>query len=312
MAILKHALNINTLISSCLYGYKEIDTTVSIYISVNRCLIFNGGYMKDLNNRTALITGAGSGIGRELAVQLGQKGCRLALTDINEENLNETASLCVTSKTETYIVDVADRKAMEKLPAQIREDLGQVHIVINNAGVAVAGTVEETSIEDFEWLMSINFWGVVYGTKFFLPELKKADKANIVNVSSIFGLISVPTQSAYNAAKFAVRGFTDSLKYELKNSSVKVSTVHPGGIKTNIARNARITSAPGGNRNRSEIVQKFDQVTMTSPAEAASIIIRGIENDDERILVGPDAHLIDLMARITPRNYGLLFNFLDV
>ncbi len=200
--------------------------------------------MKDFRGRVAAITGAGSGIGRALANALARQGAHLALSDIDDAGLAETVVQCegLGVKITSEHVDVADRCAVYAWADCVVAEHGHVNLIINNAGVALGATVESMSYEDFEWLMNINFWGVVYGTKAFLPHLKLSGEGHIVNLSSVFGLISVPSQSAYNAAKFAVRGFSDTLRMELEidGANLSVTTVHPGGIKTNIARNARV------------------------------------------------------------------------
>ncbi len=212
-----------------------------------RLLTGTSDAMKEFRGRVAAITGAGSGIGRALAAALVRRGAHLALSDIDDTGLAETVAACegfgvsVTSRH----VDVADRAAVYSWADQVVADHGRVNLVINNAGVALGATIESMSYDDFEWLMDINFWGVVYGSKAFLPHLKQSGEGHIVNLSSVFGLISVPSQSAYNAAKFAVRGFSDTLRMELEieHANVSVTTVHPGGIKTNIARNARMDAS---------------------------------------------------------------------
>jgi butyryl-CoA dehydrogenase len=198
-------------------------------------------------------------------------------------------------------LDVADRESVYLWADQVVEDHGKVNLIFNNAGVALGATVEAMSYEDFEWLMDINFWGVVHGTKAFLPHLKAAGEGHIINVSSVFGLISVPTQSAYNAAKFAVRGFTDALRIELdlEDCGVSCTTIHPGGVKTNIARNARIDKSVAlltGDGERS--ADEFDKVAMTRPERAARQILSAVERDRRRALVGPDAKAIDLLSRL--------------
>ena len=200
--------------------------------------------METFSGRVAAITGAGSGIGRALARELARRGAHLALSDVDETGLAETVALCEGNgvKVTSHRVDVADRAAVFAWADQVATEHGKVNLVFNNAGVALAATIDEGSVEDIEWLVGINYWGVVFGTKAFLPHLKAAGEGHIVNLSSVFGLISVPAQSAYNASKFAVRGFTDALRMELEIEGCGVSstTVHPGGIKTNIARNARM------------------------------------------------------------------------
>jgi butyryl-CoA dehydrogenase len=259
--------------------------------------------MKAFDGRVAAITGAGSGIGRALAREVAARGAHLALSDIDETGLAETVTLCEGSgvKVTSQRLDVADRDAMYAWADQVVDDHGQVNFIFNNAGVALAATIEAVSYEDFEWLMNINFWGVVYGTKAFLPHLKAAGEAHVVNLSSVFGLVSIPSQSAYNAAKFAVRGFTDSLRMELEIEGAPVSctTVHPGGIKTNIARNARIdasvTTMAG---DPDEARNQFDRVAITRPEKAARQILAAVERDRRRVLVGPDAVVIDFISRL--------------
>jgi len=261
--------------------------------------------MKNFQGRVAVITGAGSGIGRALALNLAQKGCKLAISDIRPESVAETAKLCEQYTKDILVdtLDVADKKAMQAYPEKVVKKFGGVNIVINNAGVAVSASVEDTSIEDYEWLMGINWWGVLYGTKFFLPYLQKADEAHIANVSSIFGIIGVPTQSAYNAAKFAVRGFTESLRQELADTHIGVSCIHPGGIRTNIAANARYKTGPNGDTDHARATEKFAQITRTTPDEAAAVIVRGIEKKSPRILIGADAVATDVLARTLPEGY---------
>lgn len=259
--------------------------------------------METFTGRVAAITGAGSGIGRALARDLARRGAHLALSDVDEAGLAETVSMCEGSavKVTSQRVDVADRAAVFTWADRVAEEHGKVNLVVNNAGVALAATIDEGSIEDIEWLMSINYWGVVYGTKAFLPHLKAAGEGHIVNMSSVFGLISVPAQSAYNSAKFAVRGFTDALRMELEVADVGVSctTVHPGGIKTNIARNARIDPALQESAgSREEQAKRFDRMALTTPEKAARQILTAVERNRRRVLVGPDAKVIDLVSRL--------------
>ena len=270
--------------------------------------------MKHLRGKVAAITGAGSGIGRALAVELAGRGTNLALSDIDEDGLARTVSLCerggitVTSQR----LDVSDRAAMFEWADTVVSDHGKVNLIFNNAGVALGGTVEAQSIEDFEWLMGINFWGVVHGTQAFLPRLKDAGEGHVINISSVFGLVSIPSQSAYNAAKFAVRGFTDALRMELEIEGAKVSstTIHPGGIKTNIARNARIddsVKAFGGSAEDS--AKEFDKLAKTTPEKAALQILAAVEQNKRRALIGPDAKLFDLASRLPAGVYQRVLVF---
>jgi NAD(P)-dependent dehydrogenase (short-subunit alcohol dehydrogenase family) len=259
--------------------------------------------MKTFDGRVAAITGAGSGIGRALARELAARGAPLALSDIDDDGLAETVTLCEGSgvKVTSQRLDVADREAMYAWADRVVEDHGKVNLIFNNAGVALAATIEAMSYEDFEWLMNINFWGVVYGTKAFLPHLKASGEGHVVNLSSVFGLISIPSQSAYNAAKFAVRGFTDALRMELEIEGARVSctTVHPGGIKTNIARNARIdASVVEMAGDPDDARSQFDRVAITRPEKAARQILTAIEHDRRRALIGPDAQVIDFISRL--------------
>ncbi|MCQ6261206.1 SDR family NAD(P)-dependent oxidoreductase [Alcanivorax sp. MM125-6] len=264
--------------------------------------------MKHFNDKVAVVTGAGSGIGRALARQLADAGAKLALADINETGLRETANELGLDESRliTEAFDVADREAVYRFAERVAGHFGAVHLVINNAGVALGATVERMTYEDFEWLMGINFWGVVYGTKAFLPHLKAAGEGHIVNVSSVFGLIGVPTQSAYNAAKFAVRGFTESLCQELEMEGGKVSctSVHPGGIKTNIARNARMAEGMEHITGDPEKARRdFEKMFRTTPDEAARTILKGVRGNKRRVLIGSDARAIDSMQRLMPTAY---------
>ncbi len=253
--------------------------------------------------RVAAITGAASGIGRALAVGLARRGAHLALSDVDEAGLAATVAQCeeLGAEVSASPVDVADSLAVQRWADATAETYGSVHLIFNNAGVAVASTVEAMSDEDFRWLMDIDFWGVVHGTRAFLPYVKASGAGHVVNISSVFGLISVPSQAAYNAAKFAVRGFTDALRLELAIEGVPVrcTTVLPGGIKTNIARNARVNPSllgVGSDPNRASAV--FDRLAMTSPERAARQILRAVGHGRARVLVGPDAKVIDFLARL--------------
>lgn len=257
------------------------------------------------NKSIAVITGAGSGIGRALALRLAQeKIAAIAISDVNESGLNETleavGKLNVTVS--AHIVDVSKLEEVERFKDEILTKYSRVTHLINNAGVGLFGSFEQISLEDFEWLMSINFWGVVYGCKTFLPILKQQEKAHIVNLSSVFGFIAPPEQTAYCASKFAVRGFTESLKHELAGTNVLVSSVHPGGIKTNIARNSRL-GKDTPEKYKTQGAKFFDQVAQTTSEQAAETIVRGIKKENSRILIGKDAHAISYIHRIFPKKY---------
>jgi NAD(P)-dependent dehydrogenase (short-subunit alcohol dehydrogenase family) len=258
--------------------------------------------------KVCVVTGAGSGIGRALALNLAVHGARLAISDIDREAVGETARLAaqVGAEVEAYALDVADREAVFDHAEQVRQRFGNANLVINNAGVAVGADVKDISYEDFEWIMGINFWGVVHGTKAFLPQLIASGDGHLVNLSSVFGIIAVPSQGSYNAAKFAVRGFTEALRQEMlvDGAPVTVSCVHPGGVKTNIARNARMTGdqLPGGE----EAAEAFEKIARTTPAQAAAVILRGAARGRPKILVGVDAHMIDWTQRLTGAGYEQL------
>jgi len=250
----------------------------------------------------AVVTGAASGIGRALAIRLGEEGISgLAIADVDDAGLRETASK-IAVPVSTHILDVSDRAAVERFASDVISRHGRATHLINNAGVGVVGTFQHLSIEDFEWLMGINFWGVIYCTKTFLPTLLEQDAAHIVNVSSVFGLIAPSEQTAYVSSKFAVRGFTESLRAELSETRVAVSCVHPGGVKTNIARNSRV-GAGTPTEWKQQGAKFFDKVARTSPEKAAEIIVDGIKSRDPRILIGTDARLISMFARLFPKNY---------
>jgi short-subunit dehydrogenase len=202
----------------------------------------------------------------------------------------------------THLVDVSDERAVQTFSQEVMDKHGRVTLLINNAGVALHGRFDEISLDDLRWLMQINFWGVVHGVKWFLPLLKQQPRAHIVNMSSVFGIVAPPGQSAYSASKFAVRGFTEALRHELDGSSVSVSCVHPGGIRTPIARRARLgANTPPSSRD--EAVARFDRLTPTMPDAAAARILQGIERREPRILVGRDAWQIDLFQRLRPGTY---------
>ena len=262
--------------------------------------------MRRFADKVSVITGAGSGIGRALSVELARRGARLALSDVDLVSVAETAALCEKEGAQVrhYQLDVADRAAVLAHAAEVAGEFGAVNLVINNAGVALLAPVSEMSWDDLEWVMNVDYWGVVHGTKAFLPHLIASGDAHLVNISSVFGLIGVPTQSAYNSAKFAVRGFTEALRQEMliERRRVGVSCVHPGGIRTNIVRNAR---TPDGAATR-DMATRFDRIARTTPDRAARIILRGVERNRPRILVGPDAYVIDALPRILGPAYQRL------
>jgi NAD(P)-dependent dehydrogenase (short-subunit alcohol dehydrogenase family) len=262
--------------------------------------------MRNFTDRVAVITGAGSGIGRALALELAGLGARLALSDIDEVAVADTAARCekAGAQAKGYRLDVADRAAVTAHAAAVAAEFGQVNLVVNNAGVALVGTVEEMSYADLEWIVGINFWGVVHGTKAFLPHLIASGDGHLVNISSVFGFVGVPTQSAYNATKFAVRGFTEALRQEMliARRPVRVSCVHPGGIRTNIARDARDTTGTDAEQRAVD----FAKIARTTPEEAAKIIVRGIRRNKPRILVGRDAYVFDAVPRLLGARYQRL------
>jgi short-subunit dehydrogenase len=269
--------------------------------------------MQSFNYKVAAITGAGSGIGRALAYALARRGCDLALSDINAEGMAETAAQAKKFgiKVSENAVDVSDRLAMHDWAEKVIAEHGKVNMIFNNAGVAHCGTVANTDYADYEWLMGINFWGVVYGTKEFLPHLEASGEGHVINISSVFGLFAQPTQSVYNSSKFAVRGFTESLRQELDLSEgcVSATCVHPGGIKTNIAQAARFSDSEGTilGKNAELTRQAFnDNMLRTSPEKAAEVILRAVERNRRRVIIGLDARLADLIQRLLPAAYQRL------
>ena len=256
--------------------------------------------MRVLEGRVAVVTGAGSGIGRATSVVLAGRGCALALVDLNEAGLSGTANLvrALGRKVSVHVADVADRARMERLPGEVLADHGHVHILVNNAGVSVIGTLLEQSLDDFAWLIGINFWGVVYGCKFFLPHLLREDEAQIVNISSMFGFIGIPSQISYNASKYAVRGFSEALSSELSGTRVGVTCVHPGGIRTNVVRSSRVSSERDADEQR-QTIALFER-RAHSPEKAARKIVRAIERNQARVRIGPEAYLTDWLKRLFP------------
>jgi short-subunit dehydrogenase len=266
--------------------------------------------MTAIRGGAAAVTGAASGIGRALAIELAARGCDLALADRDEAGLQAVAAEigkagATTRKVTIHRVDVSEPSQIADFAQAAVAAHPGLNIVINNAGVALMGTFDEIDQAQMDWLMNINFWGVVHATRAFLPHLSRQREAHIVNLSSVFGIVAPPGQTAYAAAKFAVRGFSESLRHELKvaESPIKLSVVHPGGVATNIARNSRSGSGVTDNARRTEAIERFDAVARTTPAAAAQRIIAGIENNEPRILIGGDARLLDLVQRLRPATY---------
>jgi NAD(P)-dependent dehydrogenase (short-subunit alcohol dehydrogenase family) len=252
----------------------------------------------------AVVTGAGSGMGRCLAQQLATAGASVALADVNERNLQETASLLKgsTGKVTRHLVNVADEDQVRRFAEEVAAQHGRTTILFNNAGVAVLGHFDEISLQDFRWLMDINFWGVVYGVTYFMPLLKKETRAHIVNTSSLLGFFGAAGQSAYCASKFAVRGFTESLHHELAATNVGVTCVHPGFVRTAIAKNAKPGNRAGAGIQQDSIA-RFNRVARTDPQVAARKILRGVERGKARILIGADAYFVDIWQRLKPESY---------
>ena len=277
------------------------------HFGYRRYLILKGNRMSHFTGRVAVVTGAGSGIGRALSLELVRRGARIAISDIDSVGLAETTALALAlgGDVKTDVLNVAEREAFLGYADNVANHFGKVNLIFNNAGIAFTGEVEESDFKDIDRVMDVDFWGVVNGTKAFLPHLIASGDGHVVNVSSIFGIFSMPSQSAYNAAKFAVRGFTESLRQEMliNKRPVKVTCVHPGGIKTNIARNA--TSADG--RDNDGLAESFDKIARTSPAKAANVILRGVEKGKPRVLIGADAVLLDAFVRLTGARYQRVF-----
>ncbi|MGB6181585.1 MAG: SDR family oxidoreductase [Rhodococcus sp. (in: high G+C Gram-positive bacteria)] len=260
--------------------------------------------MTNVVDRVGVITGAGSGIGRALALDLAGRGTRLALSDVDEAAVIATASMCEKRGVEAvaYGLDVGDREAVATHADEVVDRFGGVHLMFNNAGVALDASVLDMEWKDFDWLVRTNFWGVAHGTKAFLPALIESGGGHLVNISSVFGLVGVPGQSAYNASKFAVRGFTEALRQEMKIAGhpVGVTCVHPGGVKTSIVGHARGMDSRGAPDERDE---QFHRIARTTPERAAAVILAGVERNKPRVLIGPDARLFDAVARVVGPRY---------
>ena len=278
--------------------------------------------MKSFSNKVAVITGAGSGMGRYLAILLARAGANIAACEINKTSLAETVALLkdYQVKVTSHILDVADKAAIEALPEQVIAEHGAVDMVFNNAGVTIDSTFENMSEDDWDWVFNINLQGVINSSRAFLPHLKQRPEAALINTSSIFGMIALERQSVYHTAKFAVRGFTESLAKELKSSSVQVHCVHPGHIGTNIVTNSRMNQSEEsagslqrlvgkvmGLGNSKEELAAFFLNNGMHPSRASQIILNGVRKNRSRIMVGTDAKLMDIAQRLTPMHYEKLF-----
>ena len=260
-----------------------------------------------LDGRTAVITGAAGGIGRAIAMSVARRRCNLAIADVDEPGLTATAELARKHdvRVSQHVIDIADRAAVAEFPQIVAKEHPGVDLLINNAGVAVGGTFEQVSETDFEWLFEINFWGVVRMTRAFLPLLHASGDARIVNLSSIYGVVAPPEQTAYSASKFAVRGFSEALRHELEGSGIGVTVVHPGGVATSIAEKARLPAGVSDDeiaRRR----EKYRKLLRLPPEAAGEIIVSAVERRQSRVLVGSDAKLISLIARLVPVSYWKL------
>lgn len=262
--------------------------------------------MKDFTGCTAFITGAGSGIGQALAAALGASELRhVVISDINREGLEQTVENVRSAggRAEAHILDTGNRDAVHEMASRVYREHGGADLVLNCAGIAQSSNVEELLYDDIERIMRVNFWGMVYCTKAFLPHLIEKGHGNLVNISSIFGIIGVPNQSAYCASKFGIRGFTESLTHEMKDSEIVVSSVHPGGIKTNIARNMKLPQDTT-DEERERVAERFDEFAINTAAYAAETIIKGMRKGKRRILIGRDARFMDRIQRLMPVSYG--------
>ena len=260
--------------------------------------------MSFLDDGVAVVTGAGSGMGRCLAQQLAAKGSALALADVRDAGLDATIELlpAVRGKVTKHIVNVADESQVQSFAAAVEREHGRATVLFNNAGVALLGHLDEISLDQFRWLMDINFWGVVYGCTHFLPLLKREKRAHIVNTSSLLGLFGAAGQGAYCASKFAVRGYTESLHHELLGTSVGVTCVHPGFVRTAIAESARVGQRAGTNL-RQQSLARYEKVVRTDAPTAAAKILRAVELGKSRVLIGPDAYFVDFWQRLKPASY---------
>ena len=258
--------------------------------------------MSVFENKVVVITGAGSGIGRALAQQFAAKGARLALSDVNAKGLEETlGSLPGKTDARGYALDVAQRQAVFAHAGDVKNDFGTAHVVVNNAGATMIGTIEHMTVDEIEWQLGINLWGVIYGTKAFLPMMLAQSEGCIVNISSVFGLLGYPAQGAYNISKFGVRGLTECLWSELEGTGVRAVSVHPGGIRTNIERAGRRCAAAGEEEARFSVLA--DKLLLTPPEDCAAAIISGIERGKKRVVTGHRSSTMYWLSRFLPNTY---------
>lgn len=266
---------------------------------------------QSFEGKVCVVTGAGSGIGRAVAVNLAGKGAALAISDINEQSLNETVALIgkPSNRIRVDVLDVSDAGAIEPYAARVKESLGSADYVFNIAGISRIGRFKDTPLSSFEKIMNVNYWGVVRMTKAFLPQLLET-KGGVVNISSIFGVIGVAGQAHYCSSKFAVRGFNEVLATELEEEGVRVTSVHPGGVATNIARAAEVDALPKDATSREELAARFDKIAITSPEKAAEIIVNGAAKGKRRVMVGNDARIISFIQRMLPESYPKLLKMM--
>ena len=266
----------------------------------------------EVDGRTAFVSGAASGMGRAVAVRLAAHGCPVAIVDQDEDGLSETVDM-ISGPVLARTLDVRDRQAQMAFAAEVADWApSPLGMVLNNAGVGTSQSIAEGSLEDDEWVLQINLGGVINGTRAFLPILLRQNSGVIVNTSSVFGLVGIPFQSAYCTSKFAVRGFTESLRHELRGTGVNAVTIHPGGVRTNIARNARYHAHPmEPGLSHEEAARRFEQMCFTTPERAAKIIHEGVKGGRSRVLVGPDAYVFDALARLAPTRYFDVLAFLE-